>query len=247
MSKQSGLGDNLYVAGYDVSGDIGSLTAIGGGPAALQVTGIDKSAVERIGGLRDGRLEFTSYFNPDTDRSHERFSTLPTADQIMSYIRGPGLGNQAACLNAKQINYDGSRADDGSFTFSVQGLANQFGLEWGTQLTDGKRTDSEATEGDSLDFGAATSFGLQAYLQVFDFTGTSATIKLQQSSDDGVSDTWADVTDGAFSSVTGVTSERIETARDQAVEQYLRVVTTGTFTNLVFAVVVMKNEVEVLF
>jgi hypothetical protein len=230
MSKQSGLGDNLYVAGYDVSGDIGSLTAIGGGPAALQVTGIDKSAVERIGGLRDGRLEFTSYFNPDTDRSHERFSTLPTADQIMSYIRGPGLGNQAACLNAKQINYDGSRADDGSFTFSVQGLANQFGLEWGTQLTDGKRTDSEATEGDSLDV-----------------TGTSATIKLQQSSDDGVSDTWADVTDGAFSSVTGVTSERIETARDQAVEQYLRVVTTGTFTNLVFAVVVMKNEVEVLF
>jgi hypothetical protein len=35
MAKQSGLGDNLYVAGYDLSGDIGSLETISGRLALL--------------------------------------------------------------------------------------------------------------------------------------------------------------------------------------------------------------------
>ncbi|MEV0618542.1 hypothetical protein AB0I81_34805 [Nonomuraea sp. NPDC050404] len=245
--KQSGLGDRLVVAGYDLSGDINSLGRIGGGNAPLEVTGIDKSAKERIGGLRDGAIEFTSYFNPVTERAHERFSSLPTSDQVVTYLRGTTLGNAAACMVAKQINYDGSRGDSGEFTFDVQALANSYGLEWGTQLTAGVRTDTTATSGDSIDFGAATSYGLQAYLHVTAFTGTSVTVKLQESSDDGDSDSWADVTGGGFTAATGVTSQRITTARDQDVEQYLRVVTTGTFSSASFVVVVVKNDLLTVF
>ncbi|GAA2209319.1 hypothetical protein GCM10009850_047770 [Nonomuraea monospora] len=241
--KQSGLGDRLLVAGFDLSGDINSLGRIGGGHTPIEVTGIDKSAMERIGGLRDGAIEFTAYFNPSTDRAHERFSALPTSDQIVTYLRGTTLGNAAACMVAKQINYDGSRGDAGEFTFDVQALANGYGLEWGTQLTAGVRTDTTATDGNSIDFGAATSFGLQAYLHVTAFTGTSVTVKLQESSDDGDADSWADVTGGGFTTATAVTSQRITTAQDQTVEQYLRVVTTGTFSTASFVVVVVKNEV----
>ncbi|MGR6923088.1 hypothetical protein ACU635_53290 [[Actinomadura] parvosata] len=245
--KQSGLGDRLLVAGFDLSGDINSLGKVGGGHAPIEVTGIDKSAMERIGGLRDGAIEFTAYFNPSTDRAHERFSALPTSDQVVTYLRGTTLGNAAACMVAKQINYDGSRGDSGEFTFDVQAQANGYGLEWGTQLTAGVRTDTAATDGDSFDFGAATSFGLQAWLHVTAFTGTSVTVKLQESSDDGDADSWTDVTGGGFTPATGVTSQRIATARDQAVEQYLRVVTTGTFSTASFLVVVVKNEMETQF
>lgn len=248
MSKQSGLGDNLYIAGYDLSGDINALGNIGGGPAVQEVTGIDKSAMERIGLLRDGRMQMTSFFNPATDRAHDRFSALPTTDVIMTYFRGTTLGGSSANLVAKQLNYDGTRADSGEFTFAVEAQGNAYGLEWGRSLTAGKRTDTTATNGSSVDFGTgSTSFGLQAYLHVFSFTGTSVTVKLQESSDDGAGDAWADVTGGAFTAATGITSQRIATASNQTVERYLRVVTTGTFSNAVFAVSVNRNEVATSF
>jgi hypothetical protein len=245
MAKQSGLGDNLYVAGYDLSGDVGSLGRVGGGPAVLDVTGIDKSAYERIGGLRDGAIEYVAYFNPAAGQAHERLSLLPTADQIVTYCRGTSLGSPGACLVSKQINYDGTRGDDGAFTFAVQAQANGDGLEWGRLLTAGKRSDTTATNGSSLDAGAASSDGLQAYLHVFAFTGTSVTVKLQSSSDDGVADTFADVSGGAFTAASGITSERI--ALTGSVERYLRVVTTGTFTAATFAVVVVRNQTAVSF
>lgn len=247
MAKQSGLGDRLLISGYDLSGDIGSLGRIGGGPAALEVTGIDKFAPERIGGVRDGAIEFSSWFNPATDRAHPRLSALPTSDVIVTYLRGSTLGGPGAAMVAKQANYDGSRGNDGSFSFAVQALANDYGLEWGTQLTAGVRADEEATDGASVDLGAAGSYGLQAYLHVTAFTGTDATITLQESSDDGDSDSWADVTGGEFATVTGITSERIATASNQAVERYLRVVTTGTFSALSFQVLAVVNATEVLF
>lgn len=251
MAKQSGLGDGFWYAGYDVSGDINSLGRIGGGPAALDLTDITQSAFDRDGGTRDGSLEWTSYFNPATDRAHDRFSALPTADQVATYLRGTSLGSPAACLVGKQVNYDGGRANDGGFLFNLQAVANGFGLEWGRQLTAGKRTDTGAANGTGVDYsGAAGTFGLQAWLHVFSFTGTDATVKIQQSSDNGAGDAFADVTGGGFTQVTsGPTSERIQTARDQAVERYLRVVTTtsGGFSSLVFGVVVTVNATAVTY
>lgn len=247
MAKSSGLGDNFYLAGYDLSGDIGSIEG-GGGPTPLEVTGIDKSAFERIGGLRDGKLNWSAWFNDAAGQAHPRLSSLPTADVIATYCRGTTLGNPAACLVAKQINYDGKRGNDGSFTLDVEAMANAYGLEWGKQGTAGKRTDTTATNGTGVDFGTgSTSFGLQAYLQVFSFTGTSVTVKIQQSSDNGSGDAFADVTGGAFTAATGITSQRIATATNLTVERYLRVVTTGTFSNAVFSVVICRNDTAPAF
>jgi hypothetical protein len=245
MAKQTGLGDNLYVAGYDLSGDIGSLGAIGGGPAPWETTGIDKAAMERIGLLRDGRMEFVSFFNPATDRAHPRLKLLPTADVIVSYLRGTALGGQAASIVAKQANYDPSRGNDGSLTFAVQALANGYGLEWGRTLTAGKRTDSAPTNGASVDHvDASTAFGWQAWLHVFAFTGTSVTVTIQDSADDS---SFANLTGGAFTAASGVTSQRLEGGRTATVRRYLRAITSGTFSNAVFAVVFTRNLTSVVF
>lgn len=251
MSKQSGMGDGLLVAGYNLSGDIGSLGRIGGGLAGTQdVTGIDKSAMERLGLARDASIEFTAFFNDAAGQAHPRLSTLPAADQIVTYLRGTALGRPAASMVGKQIGYDPSRGADGSLTIEVQALANGFGLEWGDQLTPGIRTDTAAANGAGVDLAASTTFGLQAYLHVTAFTGTDATIKIQESSDNAVADPYADVVGGAFAQITtGPTSARIQTARNLIVERWLRVVTTttGGFTSLSFVVAVKKNEISVVF
>ncbi|MFI6530514.1 hypothetical protein [Streptomyces uncialis] len=244
MAKSSGLGDNLYIAGYNASGDIGALGAIGGGPAVIPVTGIDKSAFERIGGLRDGRIEYTAFFNSDpvNDGTHERLSALPRSDVILTYCRGTTLGAPAACLVARQIGYDPTRGDDGALSFAVSAQANGYGIEWGRQLTAGVRSDSAATNGTGIDTGASAAFGAQAYLQVFAFVGTDATVKIQDSADNV---SFTDVTGLAFAQVTAApTAQRINISNTTTVRRYVRAATvsTGGFTDLDFAVTVVKNE-----
>jgi hypothetical protein len=246
MTKQSGLGDALYIAGFDASGDIQQLGAIGGGPALLNMTAINKSAYERQGGLRDGRIEYTAFFNHVAagTGTHERLSLLPRTDQILTYCRGTTLGDPAASLVSKQISYDPSRGDDGMFTFGVSAQANGYGIEWGRQLTAGMRTDTVATTGASIDTAAAASFGGQAYLQVAAFTGTDVTVKIQDSADNA---TFADVAGFSFTQITGgaPSAERIALGNTATLRRYLRAttVTTGGFSLLTFAVNVIKNEV----
>jgi hypothetical protein len=247
VSKQSGLGDNLYVGGYDLSGDIGAIDTITSPRAVQDVTGIDKSAMERLHLLRDGTMEFTSFWNSTTGQAQDRLSLLPYTDVICSYCRGTSLGSPGAAMVAKQVDYNPSRGIDGSLTCATAMQANGYGLEWGVQLTAGKRADTTATNGTGVDFTASTAFGLTAYLQVFAFTGTSVTVKIQESSDNGGADAFADVTGGGFTAATGITTQRIQTTRALTVERYLRVVTTGTFSAATFSVIVCKHPETTVF
>lgn len=244
MAKQSGLGDRLFIAGVNLSGDIGSIGNIGGGPAALDVTGIDKSGFERIGGLRDGRLEYSAWFNPALGQAHKTLSTLPTGSQIVTYCRGAVLGSPGAGLIGKQINYDPTRGNDGALSLAVNmQAADGTPVEWGRQGTAGIRTDTAATNGSSIDDTASTAFGLSAYLHVFSFTGTSCTVTVQDSADNS---SFAALTGGAFTAATGITSQRISTAAGATVRRYLRVATTGTFSSCAFAVLLVRHEVASL-
>jgi hypothetical protein len=241
MGKQTGLGDNLLVDGFNISGDIGSLEAIGGGNEPLVTTGIDKSAMERLGGKRDGRIEFTAYFNPATDRAHPVLRTLPTTDRIVSYLRGTVLGGEAASLVAKQVGYDGTRGDDGSLTFKTAAQGQGFGLQWGRNL--GAILQGSPGAGSGVDHGAASTFGLQAFLHIVAFTGTSVVVTLQESSDNAVGDPYANVANGAFASASAIGAQRIATPNNQSIERWLRVITTGTFSSLAFVVVVVRNTI----
>lgn len=246
MAKESGLGDMLIVHGYNASGDIQALGNIGGGPALLTMTGIDKSAYERQGGLRSGQFEMTTFFNSDTvtPATHQKLSALPRTDVILTYGHTTQLGWPAASIVSKQIGYDPQRGDDGMLTFSVSAQSNAFGIEWGRQLTAGVRTDTAATNGAAIDTTAAASFGAQAYLQVGAFTGTDVTVKIQDSADNV---SFADVAGLAFTQITGGAplAERVATGNTATIRRYARAVTvtTGGFTSLAFSVNFIKNEI----
>lgn len=158
MAKSNGLASELFVGGYRLSGDIQSVDNISCPATALDVTGIDKSAMERIIGLRDGVMEMTTFFNTASGRAHPALKTLPETDTHLMYCHKSTLGNPAACLVAKQVNYDGSRASDAGFTFKVQAQGNAYGLEWGEQLTAGLRTDTAATNGTGVAFDTGDAF-----------------------------------------------------------------------------------------
>ena len=239
MAKSTGLGDDLLCGGYHIGGDIRDV-AVNGGPALLDVTDITQSAHSRLGGLRDGKMSLTSYHDPAPGQSHAVFSKIPTADVIMTYLRGQAIGNPAACLNAKQVNYDPTRSNTGELTFKVEADGNAYGLEWGIQLTAGVRTDTTATTGAFYDATATTGvFGGQAYFHLVAFSGTSVTIDIQSAATSGGSYSTTGLTTTAM---TAIGAQRLATANNVTINEFLKVVTTGTFSNAVFAVVFVRNQ-----
>lgn len=244
--KQSGLRMGFYVDGVDISGDTQSFADITKSLEVWDSTGIDKGAHERLPLTLDGSINAVNFFNPTG--AHPVLVPVTTDRLLSVYTSNSVIGQPVASMTAKQFDYAPTRDNKGGLTAKFNSKSNAYWLDWGLSLTAGKRTDSAATNGTGVDFGASFagySFGIQAYLHVFAFTGTSATITVQSSSDNGVGDAWASLTGGAFTVVSAApTKERIATARNLATERYLRVITTGTFSNLVFAVAATINQTD---
>ena len=251
MGKDQGLGANFYIDGVDLSGDTNALSKISKSLLPLDFTGIDKFAYEKLPGKLDGAIDWESFMNPTAGQSHPTLSNPPRTDRIITYVhKAAVLGTPCASIVVKQMDYGVNRPTDGRLITSVKSLANAYWLDWGRSLTTGKATLSAAGNTTGVDFqimGAPAAFGLQAYLQVFAFTGTDATLTLQGSSDNAVGDPYANITGGGFTVVTSAPqAQRIATARNLAVERYMRVNVAGTFTNLVFQLQVNVNSTEMI-
>jgi hypothetical protein len=246
MPKQGGLGDNFYISGLDLSGDVSAISKIGGGPALLDSTGIKAYANERLGGKRDGSLDFSSWFNPYNPGVPSGMYLLPGADVIGSYFRGTTVGGEGAACVAKQINWDGSRGNDGSYSFAASLQANGYGVEWGEQHTAGIQLDAAPFSSAGLDSGSVgVSFGGQMYVHFFSVSGTSAVVKLQDFTTD-VPASYTDVagmTTGAITPAMCPTAVRVNIANNVLIRRWTRLVTTGVFTNLSFAVIFVRNLV----
>jgi hypothetical protein len=244
MAKESGLGARFYLNQFQFANDVQAVPNIDKSITTLDFTGIDKEAHERKAALLGGRMAYRTFINPTG--AHAVVNDLPRTDVQVSYFHRATVGVPACSMVSKQTEYKLNRAESGEFLGDVDNLSNAWWQDWGLSLTAGTRTDTGATNGVAVDFsyqGAPKSFGLQAYLHVTAFTGTSATITLQGDDNVGFA-SGTNVTGGAFTLVTAPTYERIQTARNLAVERYLRVNTTGTFSNLQFAVMACVNETD---
>lgn len=236
MAKQSGLGAQLFVGAYDISGDIGALSSAETTRGEFDVTGIDKSAVERIFGLRDGSMSLMSFWNTASNRSVPVLDAAPRTDINVSAFIGSTLGYGAASLTGKQMNYAVTRGQDGSLGATTEVKANGYGMgvEWGVMLTTGKETRATGTvNGTGVDGLAQSTFGWAAYLHVISIASGTMGVKLQDSTDNI---SFNDLTGGAFTSVTAATSERIAGSATATVERYVRLVTTGVHGDAVIAV-----------
>lgn len=248
MAKSTGLGARFLVGGYNLSGDTGAVQRIACPRTVLDLTDITQEAPERALALKDGGIDWLSYFNPAAGRAHPVLSALPRTDTMVMYLHRNAQDTATACMVAKQLNYDGNRTQDGGYNFALNSVSNAYGLEWGDLLSVGIQTVTGTGGQTSLDFGAASDFGFQAYLQVTAFSGTDITFSVHSSSDNGAGDAFAAVTGGTFTAVTAAPAwERIQTSRTEAIERYLRVNVAGTFTTCTYALAVVRNPYTVVF
>ena len=126
MAKQSGVGwttltidDSGGTPQAGVKNDITNLDF--STPRGVQdVTGIDKSAVERILLLADFSCTFNGVFNPAAGQAHDVFKTVPStsvARTVTMTIGGKTLANETLFTD-----YALSRSEKGELTWKAPGV-----------------------------------------------------------------------------------------------------------------------------
>jgi len=246
MPKESGLGDLLFINGYDVSGDIGSLGRIACPRPTLDVTGINSSARERVQGPADGAIAFRSWFNDAAGQEHAALKAKTDPAYCMA-VCGGAQGDPCAMLVAVQTNYDGDRGADGSLALAVEALAKghisgmptNAGLEWGTLVAQKQTIASAgATVGEVT---AQTTAGAALQLQVFSVASGTPTFVAQDSSDT------TNGSDGSWATLKTFTIQAQGAERQTVagtVEKGVRLNAIGTFTDAVVAMGIRRGTAQ---
>jgi len=228
MAKTNGLGVRIYANGHDLNTDVNAISGIGQTQTLLDVTPLAKSAMERIVGLRDAIVSVNGYFDNAADFSHDAFKSI-SADSEVIVTDGTSRGDHACGMVADQGSYGINRGEGSAITTTVEfSTSNGKGLNWGVVLTDGPdQTDASAANSAAVDNTSSTSAGAIGVVSIESVASGTADIKVQHSTDDI---TYADLL--TFTGATGRTSESISATG--TVNRYVRVASTGTFTDLVF-------------
>ena len=137
MAKQSGLGDYLAVddsggSARDISNDVMSATFDNGQELQI-VTGIDKSAQERLILLGDGSVTLNGVFNAASNKSHDVFKVKSGTRTVTYCVGGNSSSNPKLEMEMLVGEYNLDRASDGSLTWTAT-LALQSGTvpTWST-------------------------------------------------------------------------------------------------------------------
>lgn len=106
-------------------------------PRAVQdITGVDKSANERLLLLADYSVTLNGVFNDASNMSHAVFSTIPSTSVTRSVEIDPigtTTGNPKLTVNCLLTDYQITRAATGELTFQVPGsLADGSVPTWST-------------------------------------------------------------------------------------------------------------------
>ena len=241
MTTKSGLGSRFFLDGYDISGDVGAIGTIRAGRSPLDVSSIDVSGTKRISGRKFGEMDWNVFFNDAAAQEHVALKAITRTDRYALWAQScSAIGDLGVAMLGKQMSYDWAFGADGGAIGTVQMLSNGAPTEFVELLTPGKRTDTTATNGASLDGAAATTFGLAAYAFLTDFSGTDITLTLEDSANNSA---FSAITGGAFTAFTAVGAQRIQTAVGGTVRRYVRVVSSGTFSSATFVVVFVRYHI----
>jgi hypothetical protein len=124
MAKESGIGwttlsvDDGAAAAKDIRNDVTNFEF--STPRGVQdITGVDKSANERLLLLADFSINLSGVFNDEADKSHAVFKTVPSTSvtrTVSLAVSGQTLANE--CLFT---DYSLSRAASGELTWQAPG------------------------------------------------------------------------------------------------------------------------------
>lgn len=125
MAKESGLGwttlevDNSATVAKDIKNDITNLQ-FATPRAVIDVTGIDKSAIERILGLADFSITMNGEFNDTGDASHDVLSDC-SSTSVVRTVKLVVSGQTLSC-ECLLTDYAVTRAQGGELSWSTPGV-----------------------------------------------------------------------------------------------------------------------------
>lgn len=249
----TGLNQRLYFDGFDASGDIGSVDTCDINRGQMDSTALPNVAMRRLLLLADLNFGFTAFYNPGVaggsaplgpdEGIHRHLNSLPTTPRYGQWLlEGPYLGAAALQYAAKQVTGPSYRRQQSGALTAVTGFMNSegFATEFGVMLTDGgKQTFASAGNGTSLDNLAGTTKGLAAIINHFSVTSAAGVTYIIQHSTDNSS--WSTLLTFTTVPVTATAGYGERKTVAGTVNRYLRVLTTGTFTNAIAAVSVRRG------
>jgi len=238
MAKESGLNVRLYVEGNDLSGDANSLDGLGYTQEAFDTTTLSQAAVSRISGRADGTVSVSAFY--DAASTHisavatANSGKLPTTDQNVMVPMGSAVGSESVSFIARQSDYTVSGSTGSPITVSVSYAIDAVAPSFGAMLTAHDDTFSSAGSGTTVDNSASSASGGAGFLQVFSVGSGTVGFKIEHSSNGS---SWADLL--TFATATTVGAQRVTCSG--TINRYVRITTTGTFTNAKIACALIRD------
>jgi hypothetical protein len=203
--------------------------------AGLDVTTLCEKPKAFIVGQRSGSVSLNGPLDTDATANgfDDAMNDMRGGTYPFTYVPGPiAAGALVLMGNSIQTNLTRSATQTTSVDWSATATITG-GVDAGAAI-ENDTTITVDTSGTAQNNGAATANGGVAHLHVSAFSGlTSDVITIEHSVNGSTS--WATLV--TFSTVTGLTSERVEVAAGTSVRQYLRVVDdvtgTGSITRFV--------------
>lgn len=245
----------LLVDGYNIGGDTIELSAVK--EATLEEshgfgdTWVEQSAV----GQNRGGVSHKGFLD-DADNAtidalvHESGTQKPGTSRVLcALLEGNTQGKKAIAFRGAMESKVARNAARGELTkISAEYLNNGAVDEPKIIQVLAAQSAAGAGSSGSLDNAASSATGGTAYLQITSLTlggYTSVTIKLMESSDNGVGDAWAQV-GTAFVAATAIGAQAINIATGTTVERYLRAEITwngaGAAQSVTYAVLFQRGQ-----
>ncbi len=227
----------VYLAGYNVSGDVNA-AAVDYSADAIDVTCLGDDTHVRLGGLKTVTAQVEGYYNGGADKDKVLFDRIGTADVPLTICpQDANEGSRAYFFRTMLASYSPNGSIGDAMTFTVSAEPTNGELVQGVVLLNGTKTVTGNGTGQQL---GAVSAAQQLFAALHVITvadaGATLTVKVQSDDNSGFTTPTDRIT---FTGVSAIGSQYATPVDGAITDTYWRVVWTitgGTSPSFTFIV-----------
>jgi hypothetical protein len=235
MAFQHGSATTVLFDEYDLSSYFNQFSA-NRSRQAVDTTTFGNDDHTYIAGVESGSISVQGVWDGSASAIDVVLDSTIAADSIIS-VSPQGfdtIGNSVVMVKGLNVGYQIRGTATDAVRLTAGGTADGGVRVDGVVLQD-LSAETTTFNGSSVDNGSDSSFGGVGHIHVTAFSGTNATVKIQDSANDA---DWADLI--TFTSITGTGTERKTVSG--TVDEYLRfAITTDNFTSMTIACCFARN------
>jgi len=222
MAFKHGKNTSVYLGAIDLSRYLDSMELQADADFA-ETTTFKATWKTGLTGVIGAKVNYTGLYDP-TELQLGQTITSETPNVLTYCPAGDAaIGDRARLVNAREVTFANGSPVGG--IVNIKGEFTADGIVGIGDVLHPLAEDTNTTTGAEKDDAAATSTGWTAHLHVIAVDAGSGVIKLQ---DAAVTNTYTDLTGGAFTAATGPTAQRLQGASGATLRRFVRYVATRT-------------------